>query len=828
MPLKGDTEPWRDIGHARWFDPWAALEDPASPAFKDAVRDENARWTAAVAAAPNVKRWLHAFQRFGTHALPNDPHYAHIWYTWNGINVRIQYTPGHRKSVWFDGKQVHKDCTEFDTDPESDLYYTIADVGNGDETLELRVYRCGAQRPVWTKKPVGPTAAFVGNVLYYQTVENQLRYPGIIQVQKRTGGSAKQVFHERDPRFQVELVKHSGQRDVFFVIANALTHRIGHIPFESVHYTWMTPHTESSLWPIKKDVWLSDSVIHYGNRTVKLPKDQHVVEALPCPQGIRIVTTHQACNNLYVYNESQHKFDVEFESSEPNQIHITESTTLYHHPAKPTRVVGTDGQCVDFPEPLRLTFSKHGQVKSRDGTHVPYTMVSSNANPTFLIVEGYGSYGISCHRSYPIHWLPWLERGAALVVAAPRGGREDGDAWYDGGRTAQRKQNTFNDVAAVIQAAQRRLKLSPHKTIFYGRSAGGLLAANIAHQYYSLVSAVYAEVPYVDVLRTTTNPALPLTRLEYDEFGDPCSRPEDYDALQRISPVDTVPIAPTNAPFVLVRTGVHDAQVLPYEALKWAKKLRAAGWTALVGIDGAGGHFAAADVMYGQQAEDAAILMAHLTQTKNKPFYRMKSRRADRKSRRRTNRKQRKTMRRKRRNMRGGNGGEIHNARTLANSLLALPHNDEPIDIQTAVSFLRLYNDRTPSETDLSNLDARVRETMAVLEPESENVYADFYKYFADGDKIAEFESRIIEKVDECWEDILKTFKDEVNVVNVNDELGEVDEDALKNAIQSTYLAYYRSFSIASTDVMHLFKFNDISANTQPMYNVFSTYKELM
>jgi hypothetical protein len=53
----------------------------------------------------------------------------------------------------------------------------------------------------------------------------------------------------------------------------------------------------------------------------------------------------------------------------------------------------------------------------------------------------------------------------------------------------------------------------------------------------------------------------------------------------------------------------------------------------------------------------------------------------------------------------------------------------------------------------------------------------------ADGDKIAEFESRIIEKVDECWEDILKTFKDEVNVVNVNDELGEVDEDVLKNAI---------------------------------------------
>jgi oligopeptidase B len=154
--------------------------------------------------------------------------------------------------------------------------------------------------------------------------------------------------------------------------------------------------------------------------------------------------------------------------------------------------------------------------------------------------------------------------------------------------------------------------------VFYGRSAGGLLAANIAHQYHNLVGAVYAEVPYVDVLRTTTNPDLPLTQLEYDEFGDPRRRPEEYAALQQISPVDTVPFAPKGAPLVLVRTGVHDAQVLPYEALKWAKKLRCAGWNVLVGIDGNGGHFAAADVMYGQQAEDAALITAQLTSQKRR------------------------------------------------------------------------------------------------------------------------------------------------------------------------------------------------------------------
>jgi protease II len=136
-----------------------------------------------------------------------------------------------------------------------------------------------------------------------------------------------------------------------------------------------------------------------------------------------------------------------------------------------------------------------------------------------------------------------------------------------------------------------------------------LLAANIAQQFPHLVGAIYAEVPYVDVLRTTSNPELPLTQLEYDEFGDPIKRPEDYSALQLISPVDTVPLRQSKQlPLVLVRTGVNDAQVLPYEALKWAKKLRALGWNVLVGIDTDGGHFAAESVMDSQHAEDISII----------------------------------------------------------------------------------------------------------------------------------------------------------------------------------------------------------------------------
>jgi oligopeptidase B len=172
-----------------------------------------------------------------------------------------------------------------------------------------------------------------------------------------------------------------------------------------------------------------------------------------------------------------------------------------------------------------------------------------------------------------------------------------------------RKAATFLDTAAAIRQIQTDVGIRPENTVFFGRSAGGWLAANIAQDHGDLVAAVYAEVPYVDVLATTSNPKLPLTQLEYDEFGDPAHRPAEKEALARISPVDTVPAGGPTSPLVVIRTGLHDAQVFPYEALKWSRALRSAGWTRVyVGIDHNGGHFAGPDAMLQQRAEDAALL----------------------------------------------------------------------------------------------------------------------------------------------------------------------------------------------------------------------------
>lgn len=624
----GDTRPWRNIGHARWYDPYASLENPKSKAFKAAVAEENARWNAAISHHNStIKRTAEAMDALYEAALPPLHSVAQEVFQWQTYTVKVQHGLGHRKNVWIlDSADhplaIHSNVTEFGVDPESSLYYTIRDIGAGAELLELQVYSTEYKTPRWSRKPVGPAAAFQDRHILYQTVENALRYPGIVMANARNGSGATEIYKETDSRYNVELLQPLNQQDLFVRIQNALAQRIGRIVGRS-GITWLSPsipHTAdgkgTSLFPISATCYATNATLVIHGRHTHLPKGQSVTDAaLVDSEHIAVVTTCQGVASLYTFDLAKKTFHPVYTGKLPNEIYLLQSSTLrveITHPAKASSIYTLQNNTLKLvlklPEPVALPYFASGFALSKDGTQVPYTYVSHYKHPKRLIVEGYGAYGISGHRSYPIHWLSWLKRGYALAVALPRGGREDGDAWYDGGRTALRKHNTFDDTAVVIQRVQSRCKLSPKRTVFYGRSAGGWLAAHIAQNHAHLVRAVYAEVPYLDVLRTTTNPALPLTQLEYDEFGNPAARPEEYNALRLLSPVDICAPAPLQAPFILVKSAVNDVQVLPYEALKWAKKLRNHGWNVLVGIDGDGGHFAAPDVMSLQQAQDMFLI----------------------------------------------------------------------------------------------------------------------------------------------------------------------------------------------------------------------------
>jgi len=87
-----------------------------------------------------------------------------------------------------------------------------------------------------------------------------------------------------------------------------------------------------------------------------------------------------------------------------------------------------------------------------------------------------------------------------------------------------------------------------------------------------LFKAVIAQVPFVDVVNTMMDSTLPLTVIEYDEWGDP-NDPVFFDYMASYSPYDN--LESKAYPNLLVTAGLNDPRVSYWEPAKWTAKLRA-------------------------------------------------------------------------------------------------------------------------------------------------------------------------------------------------------------------------------------------------------------
>jgi oligopeptidase B len=80
---------------------------------------------------------------------------------------------------------------------------------------------------------------------------------------------------------------------------------------------------------------------------------------------------------------------------------------------------------------------------------------------------------------------------------------------------------------------------SPSKLCIEGRSAGGLLMGAVINMRPDLFHSVLAGVPFVDALTTMLDESIPLTTIEWEEWGNP-KEPEYYQYMKSYSPVDNV------------------------------------------------------------------------------------------------------------------------------------------------------------------------------------------------------------------------------------------------------------------------------------------------
>jgi oligopeptidase B len=230
---------------------------------------------------------------------------------------------------------------------------------------------------------------------------------------------------------------------------------------------------------------------------------------------------------------------------------------------------------------------------AEDGEQVPISLVvrrdaRASGAPVPLHLYGYGSYEASMDPSFSLFRLSVLDRGAAFAIAHVRGGGEMGRRWYDEGKRLA-KRNTFTDFIACARHLVATGWTTPERTIAEGGSAGGLLMGAIANLAPEQFGGIVAAVPFVDNLTTMLDASLPLTVVEYDEWGNPEADAEVYDYIASYAPYDNV--AARDYPPILAETSLNDTRVLYVEPAKWVAKLRAvAGADVLLKTEMAAGH----------------------------------------------------------------------------------------------------------------------------------------------------------------------------------------------------------------------------------------------
>jgi oligopeptidase B len=213
-------------------------------------------------------------------------------------------------------------------------------------------------------------------------------------------------------------------------------------------------------------------------------------------------------------------------------------------------------------------------AKAEDGVEVPISLVYKKGfkkdGTAPVLLYGYGAYGVCTDAAFNSNTISLLDRGFVFAIAHIRGGGELGRSWYEDGKLLNKK-NTFSDFISCAQYLVDQHYAAPKRVAILGGSAGGLLMGAVMNMRPDLFTTVIAVVPFVDLINTMSDPSLPLTVTEYEEWGNP-EDPKYFDYMATYSPYDNVQDKPY--PNLLVTAGLNDPRVSYWEPAKWVAKQR--------------------------------------------------------------------------------------------------------------------------------------------------------------------------------------------------------------------------------------------------------------
>ena len=232
---------------------------------------------------------------------------------------------------------------------------------------------------------------------------------------------------------------------------------------------------------------------------------------------------------------------------------------------------------------------------ARDGESIPISLVRHRDvavdGSAPMVLYAYGSYEVSIPARFSIPRLSLLDRGVVYAIAHVRGGGEMGKRWYTHGKF-EHKRNTFSDLVDAADHLANAQYCDRDRIAIRGASAGGLTVGAAVNLSPGSFAAVVAEVPFVDVVNTMLDSSLPLTVVEWEEWGNPAVA-EHYRWMQAYAPYENVDRV--DYPPILATAGLNDPRVSYWEPAKWVQRLRdrsTSGSEVLLKTEMSAGHFA--------------------------------------------------------------------------------------------------------------------------------------------------------------------------------------------------------------------------------------------
>ena len=604
------AEEVRHLPYLAWLDRWAWMETMRGKRWEHLLHTEQQHHRRLLD-TPRVKALLAPMEKELLHAQS----YLHVpgFYAGKGL-IEITMTPESQfEWSWSCHAKKGRRKKAYDLDVNGESGHIWFTTETGEPYVNQLICEDIHGKKIWSKSQVSAEVAVIGPYCYYIRIPKDMKTSGLYCCDARTGRHERVIYEEPNPEHYLSLVKAS-RRTLYLISEDPSGSQTYHI--DGLHALPLFRPSLSQMPLGRCSSTSSTSTTHCAllRRTPYGPWEAHGVPLtswkLPSPREmddigwINLTTGHMITlqegsetlwhcsanqppkvllrlkagsffyNSWEAWEESPYqRFMVQSPFYPPFLLHAYH-TQLIRAPLSPFPSL-PPSLSASYVAPLQV---HKWHATSEDGTRVPFVTLyqKTSVPPKAQLVYVYGAYGSSTPIQWPhAYWFPLLTRGWAITYAYVRGGGDRTEKWADAARRENRHLS-IDDLDAVIRASQQRLRLGPRTTVLYGRSAGGVPVGGLLARWPKgeRVGAVFTEVPYVDVLRTSTNPTLPLTVGEYKEFGNPRNHPAEFHELLHVSPINSLPAEGAPGVFVLTRVGLLDKQVLAYESFKWVQRLR--------------------------------------------------------------------------------------------------------------------------------------------------------------------------------------------------------------------------------------------------------------